>query len=146
MRDSARHSLSPEIVARIDSALSQLERTFPFVSRDPQVKSEVRAAVSAALASLDTVVPEATRAATLRAMTASALTEAQALTGPASMNARIAAMTDAATRRALEDMKRSVPEEKAGIGAGPPSGTPPGAGDALARPRARRSRAKRGGR
>src|SRR5213592_3536722 len=63
-------SLPPEIVAAIDAALSDLEKTLPGVSRDPDVRSEVEAAVAAAVASLDRVVPEVTEAETGRAMEA----------------------------------------------------------------------------
>jgi hypothetical protein len=55
----ANRSLPPEIVAAIDAALSNLERTHPGVSTDPQIRSEVHARVGAALASLEALEPAA---------------------------------------------------------------------------------------
>ena len=80
MPDPVNRSLSPEVVAVIDAALSDVERTFPGVSTDLQVRDEVQAAVARALAPLE--------AETRRALEA---LEPAALTG----------VTEANTRRAL---------------------------------------------
>jgi uncharacterized protein YicC (UPF0701 family) len=62
--------LSPEIVAAIDAALSDLENTHPGASTDLDLRREVDAAVSAAVASLERLVPEVTETDTMRAMAA----------------------------------------------------------------------------
>jgi hypothetical protein len=63
-----KHSLPPEIAAATDAAFSGLEKKFPGISGDLEVRGQVEAAISAALDSLKHVVPEATEIATRQAM------------------------------------------------------------------------------